>query len=266
VIVNCHGGLLSGRDVAPLGEAARVLGLRIVSPDRPGIGASSPAPGRTTADWATDVRALLDGLGVERAAVLGWSMGGQYALACAALIPERVDRVVVVAGALPIDDDATFAELNKMDRRLTRLSERRAGLARAEFSALGTVARHAPRLWLRQMAKGSVPAEADALRALPDPGFASTAATALQHGRGMVEEYRAWARPWGFRAEDIDRPTVVWQGDADTLIPPRWGERLAERIPGSRLTMVANAGHYLALSRPADILRDLMGDLPGDAG
>jgi pimeloyl-ACP methyl ester carboxylesterase len=263
VVVNCHGGLLTGRDVAPFDEPARAAGIRIVSPDRPGIGASPAAPGRTTADWAADVRALLDGLGVDRAAVLGWSMGGQYALACAALIPERVERAVVVAGALPIDDPETFAQLNKMDRRLTRLSERREAFARIEFSTLGTVARRAPRLWTRQMTKGLPRGEAEALRGLPDPGFASAAAAALHHGHGMVEEYRAWARPWGFRPEAVDRPTGVWQGDADTLIPRHWGERLAARIPGARLSMLPREGHYLALSHRAEILHDLVGDLPG---
>jgi pimeloyl-ACP methyl ester carboxylesterase len=67
------------------------------------------------------VRALLDSLGTGRAAVLGWSMGGQYALACAALLPGRLSRTSVIAACLPLDDDATFGALNAMDRRFTRL-------------------------------------------------------------------------------------------------------------------------------------------------
>ena len=258
VVVNCHGGLLCGLDVEPFGDAASELGVRIVSPDRPGIGASSPAPGRSTATWADDVRALLDSLGVERASVLGWSMGGQYALACAALV-DRIDRAVVIAGALPLDDDSNFAQLNAMDRRLTRLSrESRARRVRG-FRMLGGMARHAPKLWARQMAKGVVPQEVTALSGLADPGFASAAAVALEHGSGMVEEYRAWARPWGFTPEDVKIPTVVWQGDADHLIPPDWGKTLSSRIPGARFELRAGEGHFLGLRHQVEVLRDLRG-------
>jgi pimeloyl-ACP methyl ester carboxylesterase len=256
VVVNCHGGLVCGLDVAPFDAAARELGVCIVSPDRPGIGASSPAPGRSTAGWADDVRALLDRFDVERASVLGWSMGGQYALACAARV-ERIDRAVVIAGALPLDDDPTFAQLNAMDRRLTRVSQDHPHQARIAFRLLGSVARHAPKAWARQMAKDAVPEEASVISALPDPGLATAAAVALRGGRGMVDEYRAWKRPWGFRPEDVGVPTVVWQGDADHLIPPDWGRTLSRRIPGARLELRAGEGHFLGYRHQLDVLRDL---------
>src|SRR3954452_5974680 len=110
-VINCHGGLLCGLEVAPFDQPARDLGLRIIAPDRPGIGASDPSPGRTTGDWSSDVRDLLDALDIESTAIFGWSMGGQYALACAARLADRVTRTVCVAGAIPLDE-ATLAELN----------------------------------------------------------------------------------------------------------------------------------------------------------
>ena len=183
-------------------------------------------------------------------------MGGQYALACAARV-ERIDRAVIIAGALPLDDDATFAQLNAMDRRLTRLSENHPHVARISFSSLGSVARHAPKLWARQMAKDTVPEEASVMSGLPDPGLAAAAAVALHGGRGMVDEYRAWKRPWGFTPEDVDVPTVVWQGDADHLIPPDWGKALSSRIPGARLELRAGEGHFLGFRHQLDVLRDL---------
>ena len=184
VVVSCHGGLLCGLDVAPFERAARVLGLRIVSPDRPGLGASSPRPGRATGDWAPDVRALLDKLDVARAAVLGWSMGGQYALACAALLPERVSTTAVIAGCLPLDDDANFAELNAMDRRFTRLAQHHPHVAATTFRTLGEIARHAPAAWAHLTLRGAVPDEVSAVEGLPDPVIAAAAARALDGGDG----------------------------------------------------------------------------------
>jgi pimeloyl-ACP methyl ester carboxylesterase len=258
-VVYCHGGLMSGLELAPWDAAASAAGVRIVSPARPGLDGSSPAPGRSTGDWADDVRMLLDALEIERAAVFGWSMGGQYALACGARLPERVTRVVVVAGALPLTDDRVLDELNRMDRRLTHQAQHRPWAARMTFATMGLLARHAPRLWTKSVTKGVPDREAAVVRGLSDPGLARAAAAGLSSTHGMVEEYRAWARPWGFAPADVAVPASIWQGDADGLVPKRWGEELAAQIPGARLSMGAGEGHFLAYSHQDEILHELVG-------
>ena len=65
-VVNCHGGLLCGLDVEPADSTARRMGIRLISPDRPGVGFSTNVPNRTTADWAGDVAALADALDLGR--------------------------------------------------------------------------------------------------------------------------------------------------------------------------------------------------------
>ena len=86
---------------APSGgeELAQRLHVRIIVPDRPGMGLSSYLPKRGIADWRADVTALADHLGLERFAVLGYSGGGPYALVCALAIPHRLTHVGVVSGA-----------------------------------------------------------------------------------------------------------------------------------------------------------------------
>jgi pimeloyl-ACP methyl ester carboxylesterase len=258
VVVNCHGGLLCGLDVAPFDAMARALGLRILSPDRPGLGASSALPGRATVDWAADVRGLIDGLGIEHAAVFGWSMGGQYALACAAMLPERVSRTTVVAGCLPLDDEATLMSLNVMDRRLTRLSQHHPQVAATTFRTLGEIARHFPDTWAHLTMRGAVPDEASAVEALPDPGIAIAAAAALGGGHGMVEEYRAWARPWGFAPTDVHGPVTLWHGDEDELVPLAWAEQLTNSLPDARLQRVHGGGHFLGYTHTENVLRSLV--------
>ncbi len=259
VIVNCHGGLVCGLDAAPFDATARDLGVRIVSPDRPGLCASGAAPGRTTGDWAADVRALLDALSIERAAVLGWSMGGQYALACAALLPERVSRTAVIAGCRPLDERTTFVALNAMDRRFTRLAQHHPQVAGTTFRALGEIARRTPDAWAHLTLRGTVPDESSTLEALPDPGIATAAAAALKGGGGMVEEYRAWVRPWGFTPAEVRGPVTFWHGDADELVPPAWSQVLADAVPHGRLESIRGAGHFLGYTHTAAILHDLAG-------
>jgi pimeloyl-ACP methyl ester carboxylesterase len=257
-VVNCHGGLMSGLEMAPWHGAATAAGVRLVSPARPGLDGSTPASGRTTGDWADDVAALLDGLGIARAAVFGWSMGGQYALACAARLPERVTRAVVVAGALPLTDAAVLRELNAMDRRITRQAEHRPWLARLTLTAMAELARRAPAMWTKRVTKDLPHAEARIVRALSDPGLATAVAACSSSTRGMVEEYRAWARPWGFDTADISVPTTFWQGTADRLVPRRWGEELARRTPSSRLVLRDGEGHFTAYSHAAELLDHLV--------
>ena len=75
--------------------------MRLISPDRPGIGRSERQPGRTLLDWPADVAALADELEVSRFAVMGWSAGGAYAAACAFALPERVSAVALIASVIP---------------------------------------------------------------------------------------------------------------------------------------------------------------------
>src|SRR5262245_51556884 len=72
-IVNAHGGLACRVDVAAADPVARAAGVRLISPDRPGVGRSDPLPGRTVLDWARDVAELADLIGIDRFSVMGWS-------------------------------------------------------------------------------------------------------------------------------------------------------------------------------------------------
>jgi pimeloyl-ACP methyl ester carboxylesterase len=96
-----HGTPMSGLPFGPFEEAATSRGIRLVSYSRPGYGGSTRAPGRSVADCAEDVAAILDRLEVEHALTLGWSGGGPHTLATAALLPDRVIACATIAGAGP---------------------------------------------------------------------------------------------------------------------------------------------------------------------
>ena len=96
-----HGSLNVGAPPEPLFPAAEELGLRWVSYDRPGYGGSTPRPDWDVAPATGYASAIADALGVDRFAVVGYSHGGSHALACAALLPERVLGAVSVAGLAP---------------------------------------------------------------------------------------------------------------------------------------------------------------------
>lgn len=234
-VLSCHGGLCSGLDIAPADDTARDLGLRLISPDRPGIGGSSPSPGRAMADWPADVAELADQVGVESFGVLGWSLGGAYAAITAHAMADRVTSLTLVASTVPLAWDGALDELNAMDRRLLRMTDRSRPLARTAFATMHLVAAHAPQAFARSTGAGPV-ASAAVVAAMAD---------GLTHADGMVDEYVAWAGPWGFEPSELTVPTRVVQGDADELVPLAWGERLAAAIPGADLTVIPGGTHFL---------------------
>src|SRR4051794_5459944 len=105
VVLWHNGSPHTGAPLTPLLEMAAARGMRLVTYARPGYGSSTPQPGRDVAAAAQDVAALADALGIERFATLGASGGGPHALACAALLPERVSAVATLAGIAPLTDE-----------------------------------------------------------------------------------------------------------------------------------------------------------------
>ncbi|MFG6094797.1 alpha/beta hydrolase [Leptothoe sp. ISB3NOV94-8A] len=108
-----HGGGASRLEPLLLGDEVFIrLGLRLIAPDRPGIGQSNFQPNRGFSDWTKDVIFLADTLGLDKFSVLGVSSGGGYTAACAAKIPHRLYSAVIVSGAW----EFTAADLLKYKR------------------------------------------------------------------------------------------------------------------------------------------------------
>jgi pimeloyl-ACP methyl ester carboxylesterase len=257
-IVNAHGGMACRLDVAAAHTVAKKVGVRLISPDRPGIGLSDPRPDRTVTAWAHDVAELLDHIDVDRFAAMGWSMGGQYAAAVGHVLSHRVTRVAIIAGALPLTEHGVFDQLPTMDRVYTRLSQRAPWLARQGFRAMAWVARYAPTPYGRLAASELGPADGAVLREDGFVGFARMTHEALRKPAGEVEEYRAWMRPWGFDLEDLDVPVDIWAGSEDEFVPPAWSHDLARRIPGATLH-IRPGGHFMAHLHYREILERLRG-------
>jgi pimeloyl-ACP methyl ester carboxylesterase len=101
-----------------------------------------------------------------------------------------------------------------------------------------------PRQFARISSRTLAPADAELVDSEPRV-FAAMIDEGLRNPAGVVEEYRAWMRPWGFEPEDLEVPVDVWWGDADQLIPREWPAELATRIPKSTLN-IGTGGHFMA--------------------
>lgn len=250
-----HGGLSCSRDIAFADARCRERGVRLVAPDRPGIGDSGRRPGRTVADWAGDVGALADALGIERFAVLGWSAGGPYAIACAHLLGDRVTAVATV-GSVSVPDRANVARLGlATDRLLFPVSRWAPPIGRLILEAGRLTPATLTHAALRRSVRGGDRAAVAGISAGEVRGWYAGAA---RHGAaGLVDDYRALSRDWGFALEEVRRPVVLLQGADDALVPPDEGRDLASRLPAADLRIVPSAGHFLLRGRLDETLAAL---------
>jgi len=251
-----HGTPACGAGFAWADEPARPRGLRLLAPDRPGVGLSSRRPGYVVSDYPAMVGALADVLGFHQFEVWGYSGGGPYAAACAAVLPNRVTKAVVSAGMGQMGVWAKAEDFEKTDRQMLGLAPRHPAVARAALGFTGWLARRAPKMAMKSFEKQMSDADRAVVATMGPPGeeIALFTQAFLRGAHGVVDDYISLSKPWGVRVEDTKVPMTVFHGDADPMVPLRHGEELATRVPGAQLMVWPGAGHLGTISQVDDVL------------
>jgi pimeloyl-ACP methyl ester carboxylesterase len=246
-----HGTPGSRSGPRPRASVLYRLGIRLISYDRPGYGDSSRLPGRKVADAAGDVGAIADHLGIDRFGVVGRSGGGPHALACAALLGDRVLGTAVLVGLAPSDADAhewydgmtgsNVTEYSTADgdhEAFTAMIESRAREIRNDPETLLQFLN--PEL---QDPDRRVVGDAAIRRLLTE-----TYAEALKHGAdGWIDDVLAFRSPWGFEVAKVTTPVFLWHGADDMFSPVRHTHWLARQIPRSSVEVGVGAAHFGAV-------------------
>jgi pimeloyl-ACP methyl ester carboxylesterase len=231
--------------------AAGRAGALVVTVDRPGFGCSDFQPGRRLLDWPTDVAALADHIGVGRFAVAGVSAGGPYAMACAALIPERLTVAAMVAGVGPPD----FYECDPMVAAVQADPERALVLARAHCQVMAADIEHSVD---EMIVRSPAPDREVYRRADVRAAFVAARQEAFRAGAdGPAADVMVINSPWGFDLKDIAADVRLWHGDQDTVTPLRVAEAVAARIPRCSLTIYPGEAHAIGFIHPDGIINDL---------
>jgi len=237
----------SGQLYAPFAEAASQRGLRIVSFSRAGYGGSTRNPGRSVADVVPDVSAVLVELGAERFYTLGWSGGGPHALACAALLPERLIGAATVGALAPYGAEgldwmagmgqeniqafgAAVADPAALEQFIAAVASEFATVTSTEVAAsLGNL--------VSDVDHAAISGEAAAW-------LADVFRESVRNGIwGWYDDELALVQPWGFDVSEINVPVAVWQGSQDRMTPFAHGEWLAAAIPGANAHLLPEHGH-----------------------
>jgi pimeloyl-ACP methyl ester carboxylesterase len=228
-------------------ERWQTPGVRLIGYDRAGYGGSTRRAGRAVADVVADVQALADALGLDRFATWGLSGGGPHALACAALLDDRLVAAASVAGVGPFGvDDLDWlegmGEGNQKEFGLVLAGEEalRPALEDERDGLLGVTAEG-----LREaMAPHLGNADREALTGELAAAFHDNMTHGLAGGvDGWVDDNLAFVRPWGFDVGSIERRVLIVQGGDDLMVPKRHGLWLAEHVRGCETRIDDAEGH-----------------------
>ncbi|GAA1546722.1 alpha/beta hydrolase [Actinomadura kijaniata] len=260
--------LLHGTPGSRLGPIPRPmvlyqLGIRLITFDRPGYGRSERHFGRVVADIAADVRQIADHLGLTEFAVLGRSGGGPHALACAALLPERVRRTAVLVGLAPAQAEGLdwFEGMTASNTREYMAVRHQGRLISARLRSAAERIRADP---ARLVADLYHELPLSDRRIVGDGGIrrmlAATYTEAFRASAdGWVDDLLAFCAPWGFELGGITVPTMLWHGADDTFSPVGHSRWLGANIPSSTVVIESGSAHFGAF----DVLPDVLAWLAG---
>jgi pimeloyl-ACP methyl ester carboxylesterase len=231
---------------------AEQRGARLIGFDRAGYGESSAMPGRRVGDVASDCAALLDHLGIERCVTWGISGGGPHALACAALLPDRVAAVASLGGPAPFDARGLNWFRAMGAENLVEFGFALAGREHVErFCAEAAEAMLGadPARLVETMAGLVSSADREVLFGPLGEFVATEIADSLAHGAaGWVDDDIAFLHPSGFAVDEIAVPALIVHGHEDRFVPVDHGIWLAGAIPGAEGWLDEDEGHLTLMS------------------
>jgi pimeloyl-ACP methyl ester carboxylesterase len=256
-VLFCHGLADSRLAAYGFAGAAHALGLRLIAPDRPGIGGTDARRLPRVVDWVAEATLVLDALDIGSVALLGVSGGGAFAAACASELPDRVRSLLLIA---PLGPPAWPTRgMAAGQRAALQIAQHAPAFGGWFLCRLATLARREPGLFLR-LATSEMPAGDRRALAQPDAraAFLTNYLQAFHRGsRGVGQDLRVLTRPWGFDLDSIRVPTSIHQGDADTTVPLQHARRFAAAIPGARLHIHPGQGHFSIVTAPEHMLATL---------
>lgn len=253
---------LQGRQIH---EVAVEKGIRLIAPDRPGIGQSDFVEGRVLKDWPQVVNDLADHVGWERFGVMGVSGGGPYALAAARWLPERVTRADVICGAVPLAKFPDRREMMWPYRTLLAIRPRVPWLIPSVLKLSRKISECPPEQPPMSLILKCT-AEADREMILSKGCFADLTRSfregLAQGARGVQWDGDVYTSDWELDFENIEIPVGLWHGSEDKNIPFAMVKTYADWIPKVERHFFEGEGHYsVAMGYAAEVLEGLRGSV-----
>ncbi len=254
-VVALHGTPTSGQSFRGWSALAQRLGIRLLAPNRPGVGGSSFHGEYRVCDEAKRVVEFARALDLRNWAVLGMSGGGPYACSVAATLGSGTTLAIVVCG---IGEITSWASVDEVDSTDTFMMTAPIDEVRAKARSISDMLQHDPKAAFDWLMASFDDETRSAL--VERAGSAEQFATylmgeAFEDGPdAVVADYTALGQPWGVDPCDVTMPFQIFHGDADTSVGISHARALHERVGSGALTVWPKVGHFLGPDQIADVL------------
>ena len=256
-VVYHHGTPTSGLQARTWAEDATAKGIRLLSYDRAGYGRSSRHEGRNVSDVAADIAALADQVGADRFHTYGVSGGGPHALACAALLPDRVISAATVASVAPYDAEGLDflagmgqGNIDEFGAALAGEHELRPFLDKEQVEMRDAT----PEGLQEVLASLLPPVDKEVLTGERAAFLHAASAYGLERSvDGWLDDDLAFTHSWGFDVASIGVPLLLMQGEQDLMVPFAHGQWLVSQLPTVEPVLSADDGHLSLAERFADV-------------
>lgn len=239
-------------------KAAKNIGVRVISTDRPGIGLSDYKESRKLLDWPDDVVELADYLKIKKFSVVGVSGGGPYVAVCGYKIPSRIIKAGIVVGLAPVNVKGNLDGMSFQGRiawanyhrfpMLQMLASLGAAIEFRYFPKFGSLIVF-PTKQDRELYNNAVKNKA---------GEESGVKEAFRQGiKGPTTELRVYTDDWGFKVEDIKSKVYLWYGAKDKCVSLNMAKYYKSQIPNSELFIDPEGVHLSRYNFEDRILKTL---------
>ncbi len=224
--------------------------LRLICPNRAGIGLSDHVDNRGVSQVADDVEGLANHLGLEKFAVLGFSGGGVYVAACANLLAQRLTAAVVVSGAWKMNEPEGKKNIMERVRLFWKTADKfpyfvpyilsnSPGTEIAKDQALANLKRIAPEADYNFLSEGD---RMEIKNKANDD--------ALYDLKGVTQDILLYLKPFDFNIQSIKFPIAIYHGSNDRNVPLALVQKMVNSIPGASLTVFEDEAHISMLGKP----------------
>ncbi len=251
-----HGsGVGSAIYAKTISSQAEKNNIRLISPDRPGIGNSDPKNCRTISDWTEDLMQLADALKLSTFSILSQSAGSAYAFACMQMLPDRVSKASIVSGLYPMHDKSLRQGLPSSSRIMTgMLVNSPDWIIRKMLAGTKTQLDKDPDTILVKMEKKAQPVEKEILA---DPSFSSIYLDSIKHAykqgtNAVAADFRLCFADWGLKLSEIKNMVHIWHGEKDASSPVLLSKRNEQLLPNCSAVYYPDDTHMSVLHRHID--------------
>lgn len=257
-----HGGQESRLSSRFMDSTAKELNVRLIAPDRPGIGLSTFQKNRQFLDWGSDVEQLADHLKIGQYSVFGLSGGAPHVLACLMRDSSRIKNASIISGATPYNYKGTlkgmwfpvklihwFANM-KRDKQLRKFLQN-------DYESL---VNH-PDKRMKQFQKYLPKPDKKLMNESPEYGleFIEGSLESYTQGiDGVVQEWKLYVSDWQMDFQKLNYPVSLWYGTEDKMAPKHRGTYYENQLPNATLKLIENEAHFSLIRNHLEpILKEL---------